>query len=233
MPKEIVGMGIDGTNNLVLTWYDDRTVSGGSSRELSSKRAPYQYSLPDGKAPTDIVGIGVDGGNDFVFAFYADGTVSAGTSHDLGSRRKPQPFTLPKGKTPHDIVDVGIDGSNNLVVAWYRDGTVSAGSSHDLASRRPPEPYVLPQGKAPADIVGIGVDGFVSDDQEPTRQLGEVFGEVLEGKYVDAALRTAKAAQAYFGGRGSICFAWYKDGTVSAGSSTNLAEVRAPYSYQR
>ncbi len=237
--QNIVGIGIDGSNNLVFVWYDNMTVSAGSSRNLSSKRALYSYQLPQGKSPQDIVGMGIDDGNHFVFAWYRDGTVSAGSSRDLGSRRSPRSYRLAPGKTPNDIVDVGIDGSNHLVVAWYRDGTVSYGSSTDLSSKRAPTHYTLPPGKTPEDILGIGVDGFIygEDGDDFEMDLVDLADAALSGddekrekELLEGVVTITRRA---FGGRGSLCFAWYRDGTVSAGSSTNLAEVRAPYGYTR
>lgn len=158
-PNNIIGMGIDGENDFVFTWYRDGTVTAGTTDKLHDHRIPALYTLPAGKTPNDIAGMGIDGENDFVFAWYRDGTVSAGTSVNLISRRQPYRYRLPSGKTPNDIVGMGIDGENNFVYAWYRDGTVSAGTSDNLGSRRMPYPYTLPSGKTPNDVVGMGVDG--------------------------------------------------------------------------
>ena len=158
-PQNIVGMGIDGENNYVFTWYRDGTVSAGTTDKLHARRVPAQYGLPTGKTINDIVGMGIDGENNYVFAWYRDGTVSAGTSVDLTSRRDPYAYSLPQGKNPSDIVGMGIDGQSNYVFAWYRDGTVSAGSTDDLESKRESYKYTLPAGKLPADIVAMGIDG--------------------------------------------------------------------------
>lgn len=159
IPRNIVGMGIDGTNNNVFAWYRDGTVTAGTTDKLHSRRTPYKYRLPSRKRPTDIVGMAIDGSNGMNFAWYRDGTVSAGSSDDLGSRRSLYRYRLPAGKTPDDIVGMGLDDDNNFVFAWYRDGTVSAGTTDNLGSRRAPYPYTLPAAKTPGDIVGMAVDG--------------------------------------------------------------------------
>lgn len=158
-PNHIVGMGIDGENNFIFTWYRDGTVTAGSSDKLHARRIPYRYRLPSGKSPNDIVGMAIDGENNYNFVWFRDGTVTAGNSNNLSSIRRSYRYRLPGDKTTNDIVGMGIDGDNNHVFAWYRDGTVSAGTSDDLGSRRSPYRYTLPSGKSPRDIVGMGVDG--------------------------------------------------------------------------
>jgi hypothetical protein len=235
----IIGMGIDDTNNLVFAWFDDGRVSAGSSKDLSAKRQLQPYKLPKGKEPRDIVEMAIDGTNNLVFAWYRDGTVSAGSSRDLGAERPPQPYRLPDGKKPGDIAGMGIDGVNNLVFAWYSDGTVSAGSSRDLTAKRKPQPYQLPAGKTPADIVGMDIDGLVFD--KPVQRLFTLVGEafkLVNGKGDDQnAVTTAESGvtvgKALSGAITELVFAWYRDGTVSAGSSRDLAKLRAPYSYTR
>lgn len=237
MATNIVGMGVDDTNNLVFVWFDDGTVSAGSSKNLSAKRQLEPYKLPGGKSPKDIVEMAIDGTNNFVFAWYRDGTVSAGSSRDLGAKRPPQPYKLPDNKKPGDIVGMGIDGVNNLVFAWYADGTVSAGSSRDLGAKRKPQAYQLPAGKTPADIVGMDIDGLVFD--KPAERLFTLVGETFKLVTGDDqnAPTTAESGvnigKALSGVITELVFAWYRDGTVSAGSSRELAKLRQPYSYVR
>jgi len=232
-------MGIDDTNNLVFAWFDDLTVSAGSSKDLSSKRKPEPYKLPDGKKPRDIAEMAIDGTNNLVFAWYHDGTVSAGSSRDLSSKRKREPYKLPDGKTPKDIAGMGIDGTNNLVFAWYGDGTVSAGSSRDLTSKRKPLPYKLAPGKTPADVIGMDIDGLVFD--KPAERLFTLVGEVFklagsdekENNSAGNAESAENIRKALSGLITELVFAWYSDGTVSAGSSTDLIKLRQPYTYKK
>ena len=211
---DIVGMGIDDTNNLVFAWFADKMVSAGTSTHLSAKRKPQPYTLPEGKKPSDIVGMGIDGTNNLVFAWYRDRTVSAGTSTNLAAVRSPEPYELPTGKSPDDIVGMGIDGRNNLVLAWYRDSTVSAGDSRHLGSKRPPTPYTLASGKTPADVVEMGVDGLIGPLSGVLDLIGDVGGEDVE-----------KELEPFIGK--SLVFAWYRDSTVSAGRSTQLEAARS------
>ena len=229
--SRIVGMGIDGSNNHVFAWYDNHSVTAGTSGDLSSRRKPYSYKLPAGKTPEDIVRMGIDGSNNWVFAWYRDGTVSVGTTRDLGSRKKPYNYQLPAGKTPDDIVGMGIDGSNNWVLAWYRDGTVSAGTSKNLSSRKNLYKYELPTGKTPGDIIGIAIDGFVLV-KDPGKVI-EIVGDATETEGEDIYTAILSAVKQLPKFLQSLTFAWYKDGTVSAGSSMNLSQVRVPYSYKR
>jgi hypothetical protein len=221
--RDIVGMGIDDTNNLVFAWYADGTVTAGSSVDLSSKREARRYTLPEGKNPSDIVGMGIDGTNNLVFAWYDDGTVSAGSSTDLSSKRSPDEYKLPAGKTPRDIVGTGIDGKNNLCFAWYRDGTVSAGSSRDLGSKRQPAPYTLASGKTPHDVVDVGIDGLAHE--KGVKGLIDLFGAAAFGKKDDEDVLT-KIETIVDDVTRSLVFVWYEDGTVSAGSSKDLAKLR-------
>lgn len=229
----IVGIAIDGTNNSVYTYYDNFTVTAGSTSKLSSKRKAYKYKLPKNRKPSDIVGMGIDGSNNYVFAWYKDGTVSAGTTKNLASKRKPYKYSLPKGKNPNDIAGVGIDGTNNLVIAIYKDGTVSAGTTKNLGKKRGLKKYKLPSGKKPNDIVGMGIDGFILGKDNGKNSVTDLFEDVGDSNYIKATKKAVKLAKDIYNSRGSLCFAWYKDGSVSAGSSTDFNEVREEYKYIR
>lgn len=230
--SEIVDIAIDGTNNLVLTWFDDRKVTGGSTKNLSAKRKAKSYKAESDRDPKEIVGIGIDGTNDHVFAWYSDRTVSAGKSTDLASRRKAQKYSLPTGKEPADIVSMGIDGTNNLVCTWYSDGTVSYGSSTKLDGRRETANYKLPDGKEPSDIVAMAIDGLIFDSNFQ-KHLEEVVGEVVDANFASATKKALNFGKDVANARGSLCFAWYKDGTVSAGTSVDLSEARKQYDFRR
>ena len=221
--SDIVGLGIDDTNNLVFAWFRNGMVSAGSSTDLSSKRDPQPYTLPKGKTVSDIVGMGIDGTNNLVFAWYRDGTVSAGTSRNLGAERPPAPYVLPGGKRPDDVVGMEIDGKNNLCFAWYRDGTVSAGSSRDLGSKRQPAPYVLADNKTAADVIDMGIDGLAEEKLLPALidLTGEAFGVGKDDKSIGEELK-----KLFDDVTRSLVFAWYRDGTVSAGKSKALAMFR-------
>lgn len=160
--NDVAGIGIAGSDDVVYAWYLDGTVSAGDTGNLTSRRAPYAYTLPPGKTPYDIVDMDIAGSDDHVFAWYRDGTVSSGTSSDLDAYRAPQPYTLPPGKTVGDIVGIGIAGSNDRVYVWYADGTVSSGSSRDLDAFTPPQPVAMPPERSATQIMAIAIAG--SDD---------------------------------------------------------------------
>jgi len=159
---DVAGIAIAGSDDVVYAWYFDGTVSAGDTRNLTSRRAPYAYTLPPGKTPQDIVDLGITGSDDHVFAWYRDGTVSSGTSSDLDAYRAPEPYTLPPGKAIGDIVGIGIAGSNDHVFVWYADGTVSSGNSRDLDAYTPPQPVSMPPERSAGQIMAQAIAG--SDD---------------------------------------------------------------------
>lgn len=220
---KIIDLGIDDTNNLVFAWYNDGNVTAGSSKDLSSRRDPKPYALPDGMQPKNVVGMAIDGTNNFVFAWYDDGTVSAGTSTDLGSRRKRTGYTLAQGKKPSDVIGMGIDGGNNLVLAWYDDNQVSGGSTTDLDKRRDLRPYTLAQNKTPANVVGFAVDGIVFDFKKIADLVSDVVDTDVSG-IIESVLGLGDLVR-------NLSFAWYDDGTVSAGKTTKLDLHRSAYKY--
>jgi hypothetical protein len=71
----------------VYAWFDDITVSIGTSSDLDKYQPPDFYSLPIGKIAASIVEIDIAKSNDDVYAWYTDGTASAGSSKHLDSRR--------------------------------------------------------------------------------------------------------------------------------------------------
>jgi len=152
------GMSIACSNDHVYTWYADRSVSVGTSENLSAYQPPHVYSLPRGKSPDNIIGMGI-AGNDHVYAWYDDGTVSSGTSIDLAEYRAPYRYSLAPGKTPADVIGIDIACSNDHVYVWYRDGTVSSGTSDDFDKYLPPYRYSLPPGKTTSDVVELGIAG--------------------------------------------------------------------------
>lgn len=63
--KNIVGIGVAGSNDRVYTLYNNRVVSSGMSSNLAKYRNPYSYSLPAGKFPHNIVAMAIAGSNDY------------------------------------------------------------------------------------------------------------------------------------------------------------------------
>ena len=100
---EIVGIastcGPDGSmrveDAVVYAWYRDGTVSSGTYLDLDAYRAPYVYTLPEGKSIDLILAMAIACTDDHVYVWYWDGTVSSGMSNDLGMYRAPAAFTTP------------------------------------------------------------------------------------------------------------------------------------------
>jgi len=194
--------------------------------------------------------------------------VTSGTTEDLSARRQPYHFVVPPGKQAEDIVDIAIDGSNNYVFAWFR-GTrgepreVSAGTTEDLDHYRQPYSSRFPEGYTSADVVGIGIDDRgrngettyvffrdcnyavgTSDDLHTRlypylpaggRTCNDILSIAMDG---DFWRRDGQGGES----RALVAYAWYNDGTVSAGYmperndrlwgvTASLSSYRQPYHY--
>lgn len=153
---KIVGIGIACSNDHVFTWYSDKTVSVGTSENLSFYEPPHPFTMPFGKTPDDIVEIGI-AGNDRVYTWYKDSTVSVGTSTDLDKYQPRHPFIPPKTQRVATIVGIDIACSNDHVYAWYQDGSVSSGTSDNLGEYYERHRFTAPN--SPFNVVGIGIAG--------------------------------------------------------------------------
>lgn len=153
--SSLIGMAIAKKGSNVYSWYSNKTVASGSSKDLNVHRRAYSFTLPPNKSFNDVVGFAISANNK-VYVWFKDGDLSVGSSANLYKDGKTYKYSLPPGKSPKNIVGMAISTKNN-VYAWYDDGTVSAGTSRDLDSFRKPYRYSLPPGKKPADIVGMGI----------------------------------------------------------------------------
>jgi hypothetical protein len=128
---EVIEMAI-AANDRVYTWWEDGTVTSGTSGDLELYRSRYTYDLPGNRTPANIEGIAF-ASDDRVFAFYDDGKVSIGTTYDLDAHQAPYDFTLAY-KAPgvrydaDEILAVAISSQDHVYV-WYEDGHASWGSS--------------------------------------------------------------------------------------------------------
>lgn len=164
----VVGMAIAKSNDHVYTWYDNGTVSEGTSHELDRYSPPRSYSLPPGKTPHDIRTIAI-GPGDVVHVWYDDGSVSRGTSRNLDAhhyeeKKSNDPDTPENERSGyHDgrllrILAKAIAGSNGHVYTWYDDGTVTEGTilDPDAYGR---EEFSPASRKSRYDIRGIAIAG--------------------------------------------------------------------------
>jgi hypothetical protein len=186
----------------------------------------------------EIVGIDIAFSSSKVYVWFDDGTVRRGSS--VRSDDVPYKYTLPAGKQPNDIVDIAI-ASDDHCYAWYRDGTVSSGTSDNLAKYRSPYSYKVASGKTPNDIVGIAIS------QSPAfKDLCHVYyrdGTKYHGSSDKLGASNTKKDYSLAPGMtpndvvsigiapDKKVYAWYQDGTVSAGSSDDLDKFLAPYNY--
>jgi hypothetical protein len=150
---KIVGMSIACSNDRVYTWYDDQTVSIGTSENLSAYEPPHRYSLPFGKTPADILEIGI-ASDDRVYTWYRDLTVSVGMSTDLDKYQPRHQYRLPKFTSLEDVVGIDIACSNDHVYVWFGSGRVASGTSDDLDKYSSARPAFL---RNPRGVLGMGI----------------------------------------------------------------------------
>jgi hypothetical protein len=196
--------------------------------------------------------------------------VTSGTTGDLSAHRAPYHFDVPPGQQARNIVDIAIDGSNNYVFAWYRAAArnasrqVSAGTTEDLDRFRELYPSTFPAGYTSSDVVGIGVDSNAPEGETTYvffRDCNYVLGtsgnlhiglypySPAGGRTCDDILAIALDGDFWRrdgqGGeyRALVAYAWYNDGTVSAGYmperidrlsgvTAGLSSYREPYHYE-
>lgn len=133
--SDIVDMAIAKSNDHVYVWYDDYTVSQGTSWDFDyySGASLPSYDVASGRDSGDIVGIGISS-SDRVFTWYNNGTVSQGRSQDLGYHVDSYSFDTPNFLLPDEILGMGIAGSNDRTYAWFSPEDVSNGTSWDVSS---------------------------------------------------------------------------------------------------
>lgn len=104
---EIVGIGIAKSNDHVYIWYDDGTVSSGTSTDFDKhfKPKPFQTAPGSGGTSYDIRGMDI-AANDRVYAWFSNGTVSSGTSTKLHQYQMPVAYKkipFPASGTPDEL----------------------------------------------------------------------------------------------------------------------------------
>lgn len=119
--KKIIGIAIAGFNDRVYYWYDDGTVSAGTSTNPTRYRNYYASNLRK-----TLIGVAIAmGQNGHVYYWYSDGTVSSGTTGNPTKYRNYYASNLDKS-----LIGVGIAADDHTYY-WYRDGTVSAGTTNN------------------------------------------------------------------------------------------------------
>lgn len=95
---DIVGIAIAKSNDHVFVWYQDGTVSEGTSMDFDHYAAPKTFTV--GAQPSggsyDIRAMGI-ASNDHVYAWFGNGKASSGTSRDLDAYIAPYAVAMPTG----------------------------------------------------------------------------------------------------------------------------------------
>ena len=228
-------------------WYKNTVPEQVEACILNLRPNPCPPSIDCVVRPDQIVAMAIDGSNKHAFTWYKNGTVSAGSSTKLHDYRVPRPYRLADGMSPADVVGIAIDGQNNMVFAWYRNGTVSAGTTEDLGSKRGPYAYKFPAGKT---IVDIAIDGrsnlvfaYYSDGTFTAGSTKDLASKRKPAKYVltPSCTPAGGCTPTDVVGIGldetnRMAFAWYRNGTVTAGTIENFTTRRptpTPYAAGR
>jgi CubicO group peptidase (beta-lactamase class C family) len=127
----IVGIDIAKSNDHVFVWYDDSTVSSGTSTDFDYYFAPKPviYTYQPGATPYNVSAIGI-ASNDHCYAWYGFGKASSGMTNNLTQYLDHYNYTSAPVKTPnwHDwykkitiqnLLDhrAGFDGGGDTVGA--------------------------------------------------------------------------------------------------------------------
>jgi hypothetical protein len=231
--KRIVGMAITQDTGHTFAWYGDRTVSSGTSDDLSRHRRPKPYVMPGGYSPDDIVGIvcrpfffKISGAATLrrtkavpaTFVYYRDGKYSVGISVNLAKYQGPKPYKLPRGYRPTDIVGMSYSKKKEMKMTPNRHQTY------------PSWAYQRPDGTR--GRMGFFVwfrDGRVSAgyDAHQLDNWRKPYQYVLpSGKRSREIVGMGCAPDT------GHHYAWYADGDVSSGVSDQLDRHRSLYRYR-
>lgn len=110
----VVGIGIAKSNNHVFVWYDDGTLSSGSSTDFTKHFSDKSYSLAIGMSRYGVRAMGI-ASNDHVYTWHTNGKAQSGMSNDLDKYRAPYNYSVPN--TPP------LGGPDDLRT-WYYDITI-------------------------------------------------------------------------------------------------------------
>lgn len=163
--------------------------------------------------------------------WFLNGTYYTGT-HSNASIKGPYSYSLPPGKDYSDIAAIGIayrmQGAErkSRTFFWYKDGTVSYGKANDADAGVAPYTCTFPAGKSANDLVGVGIsnnNNIIYWYNDGTRSKGTSRNASVEtpAPYTLATGKNPNDVLAIgIKHSNNFCYYWYKDGTVSSGSST-------------
>jgi len=208
------------------------TVSSGTSVDLTAHRRPYATVLKMGQKDFNVIGAAILNydfydfnqnnkyfkGKASALTFYSDGTWSTGATNRVDSIGGGKYF-LPKGKYSTDIVGVG--SSARSVFIWFGDGTVCRGSF----------PLTSPDDK---DELGLVYEELLFYH---LKRHGTIYcGVSGKGKHYGYSVAHGKQPKdvvaVAIDSSNNMVFAYYRDGTVSAGTSDDLDNKRPATEYR-
>jgi len=216
-------------------------VSSGNSEDLGTHRSPYASALKIGQEDFNVVGVAIITGtiydredlpiakrhirpwSDYALVFHTDGSWSMGTTHRVDSVGGGD-YTLPEGKSTRDIVGVAFSHHNKFnqvgfVYIWFSDGTACTGSFPSSPNRD--EQYSPKFILSRSGTIHCGYDGAAGSPGSG----GKYFAYTLaKGEPHENVVGVGIASNA-------LVFAYYRDGTVSAGTSDDLDNKRPAYQY--
>jgi CubicO group peptidase (beta-lactamase class C family) len=183
-----------------------------------------------------IVGIGI-GRNNRVTAWFSDGKYTVGQSTDLDAYNGPQNFSLPTGKNMVELLGIARGGANNRVYSWYRDGTYSVGTVSDLdafgggtfESRRKDLILALAADTRTNTFYAYYHDGVVTSGDSPADLTNRWTKEYVTSGDQQRRYDIVGLARS----DNDVMVAWYSNGKVTKGTSTNLVSTWAPRNYSR
>lgn len=164
--------------------------------------------------------------------------VISGTSTNLSSASARTTFAIPPSKVMVDIVGVAVDKTSHKVYYWYADGTRSVGDDTDADKYEAPTPFSLGATNfAAKDIVGVGIASsshvryfFRKSDDTLAVSEGTSHDVDYYGGAVPVTMPPARKASDVIGvdlAANDHVYTWYRDGRVSHGTLSNLAQYNA------
>ncbi len=229
--KPIAAMAI-APDDRVVTWYDDGTYSGGSSKNLDLYQSPLPYRLLPGKRAADIQSATINNAGR-VTAYYRNRDVSFGTPDDLARFNR---AGAPIGRSVTDAIGFALSAKSGHVYVWYDDATVSEGDATTWDRYGERAIFDMPPSTRASQIVGMAIAG--SDDHVYTWYDDET---VTSGTSRDLDAYSAKQEFTLPKGKTPLdivsisiaesddhVFTWYDDWTMSEGTTTDLDAYAAP-----
>lgn len=148
----VVGISIAKSNDHVYAWYDDGTLSSGTSLDFTRYFSDRPYSLKGGSR-YQIRAMGI-AKNDHIYTWLSNGKAQSGMSNNLSKYIQPYDYSLPPQ---------GRRGGTNDPERWYREITLQHLFKHRAGFQRN------------GDTAGTATMFNVSDEQMTYEQVHRHF----------------------------------------------------------